>query len=79
MVEESTSDRFTPGDEVLVTGCRQSQQRDGGYAEYLRLESASVVPLPAGLNLREAMGIGTAEFSAALPHHFCFFRIVDKL
>lgn len=66
VVIESDSDRFSAGDEVLVTGCRQSQQRDGGYSEYLRLDSASVIPLPAGLDLREAMAIGTAGFSAAL-------------
>lgn len=65
-VLESASDRFSTGDRVLVTGCKQSQQRDGGYAQYLRLESDSVVPVPEGLSLREAMGIGTAGFSAAL-------------
>lgn len=66
VVVHSESGRFAVGDEVLVTGCRQSQQRDGGYAEYLRVESDSLVPLPEGLSLREAMAIGTAGFSAAL-------------
>jgi putative YhdH/YhfP family quinone oxidoreductase len=51
---------------VLVTGCKQSQQRDGGYSEFLRLDSASVVPVPPGLDTREAMALGTAGFSAAL-------------
>jgi putative YhdH/YhfP family quinone oxidoreductase len=66
VVVESIDDRFSPGDEVLVTGCKQSQGRDGGYSEYLRLDANSVVPLPRGLSLREAMAIGTAGFSAAL-------------
>ena len=62
----SESDQFKPGDRVLVTGCKQSQQRDGGYSQYLRLESASTIAVPEGLSLREAMAIGTAGFSAAL-------------
>ena len=66
VVVESRSDRFSDGDEVLVTGCKQSQQRDGGYSEYLRLDSASVIPLPDGLDLREAMAIGTAGLTAML-------------
>lgn len=65
-VVTSEDERYGEGDLVLVTGCRQSQQRDGGYSEYLRLESESVVPLPDGLTTREAMIIGTAGFSAAL-------------
>lgn len=65
----SECDRFSPGDKVLVTGCNQSETRDGGYSQYLRLDSNSVVPLPAGLTTREAMGIGTAGFTAAISLH----------
>jgi acrylyl-CoA reductase (NADPH) len=65
-VVASDAEGYSPGDQVLVTGCRQSQQRDGGYSEYLRLESANTVLLPEGLTAREAMIIGTAGFSAAL-------------
>ncbi|WP_224784650.1 oxidoreductase [Marinihelvus fidelis] len=66
VVVASQNGRFAVGDEVLVTGCRQSQKRDGGYSEYLNVESDSLVALPDGLSLREAMAIGTAGFSAAL-------------
>jgi putative YhdH/YhfP family quinone oxidoreductase len=62
----SESDRFAPGDEVLVTGAGLSETRDGGYAEYLRLDSDWVIPLPAGLSALEAMTIGTAGFTAGL-------------
>jgi putative YhdH/YhfP family quinone oxidoreductase len=62
----SECERFTPGDKVLVTGCSMSEKRDGGYSQYLRLDSNSVVPLPAGLTTREAMGLGTAGFTAAI-------------
>lgn len=58
--------RFREGDEVLVTGSGLSETRDGGYAEYVRLDAANVVPLPRGLDAREAMILGTAGFTAAL-------------
>lgn len=66
VVVHSESDKFKVGDEVLVTGCGQSETRDGGYSEYLRVESQWAVPKPAGLTLRECMGLGTAGFTAAL-------------
>jgi len=65
-VVSSESERFAPGDEVLVTGAGLSETRDGGYAEYLRLDSNWVVPLPDGLSALDAMTIGTAGFTAAL-------------
>jgi putative YhdH/YhfP family quinone oxidoreductase len=65
-VISSQNDRFSAGDKVLVTGCNLSEKRDGGYSQYLRLDSNHVVPLPTGLTTREAMGIGTAGFTAAI-------------
>ncbi len=65
-VVESSSAVFREGDAVLCTGCGLSEDRDGGYSEYVRLESKSVIALPVGLSLREAMIIGTAGFTAAL-------------
>ena len=66
---ESSDKRFNAGDEVLVTGCELSESRDGGYSQYLRLDSKDVVPLPVGLTMREAMALGTAGFTAALSLH----------
>jgi putative YhdH/YhfP family quinone oxidoreductase len=65
-VISSASERFAPGDEVLVTGAGLSETRDGGFAQYLRLDSAWALPLPAGLSTLDAMTIGTAGFTAAL-------------
>lgn len=62
----SQSDDFQPGDPVLANGSGLSEVRDGGYSEYLRLPADIVVPLPAGLSMREAMGLGTAGFTAAM-------------
>lgn len=65
-VVESTHEEFEPGDRVLANGCGLSETRDGGYTEYLRLPADITMPLPAGLTMREAMGLGTAGFTAAM-------------
>ncbi|AXK71883.1 oxidoreductase [Lysobacter sp. TY2-98] len=65
-VVESRDPRYREGDAVLVTGSGLSETRDGGYGEYARLEAEWTIPLPAGLDLREAMILGTAGFTAAL-------------
>jgi acrylyl-CoA reductase (NADPH) len=65
-VVESRDPQFKEGDAVLCTGCGLSETRDGGYAEYARIEAEWTVPLPDGLSLRESMILGTAGFTAAL-------------
>jgi acrylyl-CoA reductase (NADPH) len=65
-VVASTDTKFKEGDQVLVTGCGLSETRDGGYAQYARLESKWVIALPKGLTLRESMVLGTAGFTAGL-------------
>jgi putative YhdH/YhfP family quinone oxidoreductase len=65
-VVASTSDDFRPGDAVLANGSGLSEVRDGGFGDYLRLPEDIVVRLPAGLSQREAMGLGTAGFTAAM-------------
>jgi len=57
---------FEPGEAVLVTGCGLSEDRDGGYAEYVRVPADSVIRLPAGIDARSAMTLGTAGFTAGL-------------
>src|SRR4051812_1379058 len=68
-VEQSGDARFERGDRVLVTGCELSETRDGGYAELARVPGDAVVPIPAGLDERSVMAIGTAGFTAALAIH----------
>ncbi|HYG06831.1 MAG TPA: acryloyl-CoA reductase [Stenotrophomonas sp.] len=65
-VVASRDPAYREGDAVLATGCGLSETRDGGYAQYARLESRAVIALPASLTLREAMVIGTAGYTAAL-------------
>jgi acrylyl-CoA reductase (NADPH) len=66
VVVESSCDQVAVGDRVLANGSGLSEVRDGGYSEYLRLSSDIVVPLPENLTMREAMGLGTAGFTAAM-------------
>ena len=65
-VVQSGDPEFREGDAVLVTGSGLSETRDGGYSEFARLDAKWVIPLPAGLSLRESMILGTAGFTAAL-------------
>ena len=65
-VVASRDPAFKEGDAVLVTGSGLSETRDGGYAQYARLEARWAVPVPAGLSLRDSMILGTAGFTAAL-------------
>jgi len=62
----SDDPRYRTGDAVLLNGMGLGETHDGGFAERVRVSGDWVVPLPAGLTLREAMAIGTAGFTAAL-------------
>jgi acrylyl-CoA reductase (NADPH) len=64
VVEESSAPQFRPGDPVVVTGCGTSETFWGGYAELARIAAGFVVPLPAGMTLKQAMAVGTAGFTA---------------
>ena len=66
VVVESTSKRVAVGDEVIVTSFDLGAGRWGGYAEFIRVPAEWVVPLPAGLTLRESMILGTAGLTAAM-------------
>ncbi len=66
VVKQSSDPRFKLGQEVMVSGCGIGETCDGGFSEVLRVSANSVVPLPEGLSLREAMILGTAGFTAAL-------------
>lgn len=66
IVEESESDEFEAGDEVLVTGYDLGSNTDGGFGQYVRVPANWVVKLPAGLTLRQSMIYGTAGFTAGL-------------
>lgn len=65
-VLESASERFKPGDEVVLTGWGTGEDRWGGFAQRARAHADHLVRLPEGLTPYEAMTIGTAGFTAML-------------
>jgi acrylyl-CoA reductase (NADPH) len=65
-VVESASPEYQPGDQVVATGWGIGEQYWGGHAQMARLKAGWLVPLPAGMTLKQAMGIGTAGFTAML-------------
>ena len=69
VVVSSEDPDFQPGTAVVVNGCGLSETVDGGYSEYARLDSSSLVPIPEGLDAHGTMQIGTAGYTAALAIH----------
>lgn len=66
VVTASESPLVNIGQSVLVNGSGLGEVHDGGYSQFARVPADWVVPMPAGLNSRTAMVIGTAGFTAAL-------------
>lgn len=65
-VETSEDDRYKPGDKVVLTGWRVGEAHWGGYGQKARVKADWLVPLPAGLDTRQAMAVGTAGFTSML-------------
>ncbi|MDU8929199.1 acryloyl-CoA reductase [Alisedimentitalea sp. MJ-SS2] len=65
-VEASEDARYKPGDKVVLTGWRVGEAHWGGYAQKARVKADWLVPLPKGLDTRQAMAVGTAGFTAML-------------
>ncbi|RDC73426.1 oxidoreductase [Rhodovulum sp. 12E13] len=65
-VEASDDPRYSPGDQVVLTGWHVGERHWGGYAEKARVKADWLVPLPDGITTRQAMAVGTAGFTAML-------------
>lgn len=65
-VASSDSDGFKPGDKVVLNGYGLSQNHSGGYAEKARVRAGMLVKLPDGMDMKSAMAIGTAGYTAML-------------
>lgn len=65
-VEESSDDRYKPGDKVVLTGWRVGEVWWGGYSQKARVKADWLVPLPDGLSTKHAMAVGTAGFTSML-------------
>ena len=73
VVEESLSEAFQPGDEVIVTSYDLGMNTPGGFGQYIRVPAGWVVPLPENLSLKESMAYGTAGLTAG----FCILRLQE--
>ena len=65
-VLESSSSEFGEGDKVLLNGFGVGEVHWGGYAERARLNSDWLIAMPAGIEPKQAMGVGTAGYTAML-------------
>ena len=65
-VEASSDARYKAGDKVVLTGWRVGEAHWGGYGQKARVKADWLVPLPAGLDTRQAMAVGTAGFTSML-------------
>ncbi|WP_300517532.1 acryloyl-CoA reductase [Aliiroseovarius sp.] len=65
-VEASSDERYKPGDKVVLTGWRVGEAHWGGYSQKANVRADWLVPLPEGLDTRQAMAVGTAGLTAML-------------
>jgi len=68
-VLDSADPTVVTGTPVIVHGYDLGVSHHGGFAQLARVPAEWVVPLPDGLNARQAATIGTAGFTAALSLH----------
>jgi len=66
IVVESQDERFSVGDEVIVTSYDLGMNTWGGFGQMIRVSGDWVVPKPDGLSLKESMMLGTAGLTAAM-------------
>ncbi len=65
-VTSSLNSRFKVGDKVVLNGFGVGEVHSGGYAQKARVKGDWLVSLPAGIDCRQAMAIGTAGYTAML-------------
>ncbi len=65
-VVSSESDRFSPGDGVILTGWAVGERFWGGYTQRQRVKADWLVARPDGLSATQAMGLGTAGLTAMM-------------
>ena len=73
VVEESFSEAFQPGDQVIVTSYDLGMNTPGGFGQYIRVPAGWVVPLPENLSPKESMAYGSAGLTAG----FCILKLQE--
>ncbi|HTR09529.1 MAG TPA: MDR family oxidoreductase [Paraburkholderia sp.] len=65
-VAQSANPAYAVGDKVVLNGWGVGEQHWGGLAQKARVKGEWLIPLPAGLTLRQTMAVGTAGYTAML-------------
>ncbi|MFK3907772.1 MDR family oxidoreductase [Pseudomonas monteilii] len=65
-VEHSDHADWKAGDRVVLNGWGVGERHWGGLAQRARLDGDWLVPMPAGLDERQCMAVGTAGYTAML-------------
>ena len=73
-VVESNDERWSKGDEVVLTGWGVGERHFGGYSRYARVKPEWLVSKPEGLSSEQTMIVGTAGLTAAL----CVQNLLDS-
>lgn len=73
-VVESKDKRYQIGDEVIITGWGMGETHWGGLAEFVRVPSDWIVPLPKDFTSLDSMIVGTAGLTAML----CVMALEDQ-
>ncbi|SFN97967.1 putative quinone oxidoreductase, YhdH/YhfP family [Cohaesibacter marisflavi] len=66
IVSESRHPDYKPGDKVILNGWSVGEKYWGGLAKRAQVNGDFLIPLPAGISMRQAMAIGTAGYTAML-------------
>ncbi len=69
VVVESADPAFAPGDKVFSCANGIGVERDGGFADYVRVDRDHLRHLPASLSTFEIAALGVAGITAALSVH----------
>ena len=68
------TENLKSGAQVVMTGRAVGEKYSGGFAQFARIDSSWLTPLPNNLNARQAMTCGTAGVTAAL----CVLALKDS-
>ena len=66
IIENTSGNKFKPGDEVIVTGYDMGMNTYGGFGEFIKVPQEWIVKKPKNLTLSESMAFGTAGLTAGL-------------
>lgn len=65
-VLDSSDARYRAGDAVILNGWGVGERHWGGFAQKARVQADWLIPLPDGMQARQAMAVGTAGYTAML-------------